>query len=162
MLYISSDVRGAAIQQTRPNLGLARPPASGIEPYEYCCQKDAYKVRIMPEIHELYDQAEKLKDAGKYEEAVSILEQALGTDETYVLAHLALAVIHGKLGRHDEAIGHGQRACELDPKDPFNFTALSVTYQRASQAVDNATDNQRYIMLAEQAMAMAHQLQGGM
>ena len=114
----------------------------------------------MADLHELYAAAEKLKDEGKYDEAVSNLEEILAADETFVLAHLALAVLYGKLGRQEDAIRHGQRACELDPNDAFNFTALSVTYQRASQAVDNAADNQRYIMLAEQAMATAHQLQG--
>ena len=122
----------------------------------------AHKVKTMPELHDVYAEAEKLKDDGKYDQAVELLEQILSTDETFVLAHLALAVVLGKLGRHEEAIAHGQRACELEPNDPFHFTALSVTFQRASQGVDNAADNQRYIMLAEQAMATAHQLQGRM
>mgnify|MGYP003314640330 FL=1 len=114
----------------------------------------------MPELHQLYDEAEKLKDEGKLEEAVAKLEEVLEADETFVLAHLALAVVYGRMGRHEDGIRHGQRACELDPSDPFHFTALSVTFQRASQAVDNAADNQRYIMMAEQAMEQAHQLQG--
>ena len=116
----------------------------------------------MAELHELYDAAEKLKDAGKHDQAVEKLEELLAVDDSYVLAHLALAVIYGQLGRHEDGIRHGQRACAPDPSDPFHFTALSVTYQRASQAVDNAADNQQYIMLAEQAMAQAHQLQGRM
>ena len=116
----------------------------------------------MAELYELYDAAEKLKDEGKYDQAATKLEELLAADESYVLAHLALAVIFGKLGRDKDGIRHGQRACALDPSDPFHFTALSVTYQRASQAVDDAADNQQYIMLAEQAMAQAHQLQGRM
>ena len=47
---------------------------------------------------------------GKYEEAVPILEQVLGADETYVLAHLALAVLYGKLGRHEDAIRHNRHS----------------------------------------------------
>ena len=119
-------------------------------------------VKPMPELHDLYAEAEKLKDAGNNDQAVTLLEKILVTDETYVLAHLALAVLLGKLGRHEEAVTHGERACELDPNDPFNFTALSVTFQRASQGVGNVADSQRYIMLAEQATATAHQLQGRM
>jgi len=114
----------------------------------------------MPESHELYDEAESLKEKGKLEQAVEKLTELLAADESYVLAHLALAVIYGRLERHEDGIRHGQKACELDPSDPFHFTALSVTYQRASQGVDNADDNQRFIMLAEQAMAQAHELQG--
>lgn len=116
----------------------------------------------MAELHELYSTASKLKDQNQNEEAISKLLEILEIDESFVLAHLALSVIYGRVGRHQEAVQHGQRACELDPSDAFNFTALSVTCQRASQAVDNAADNQRYIQAAEQAMAQAHQLQGDM
>lgn len=115
----------------------------------------------MTEIHELYAAAEKLKDDGKNEEAIEQLMELLKQDEKFALAHLALAVLYGRVTRHEDAIRHGQRACELDPNDPFSFTAMSVTYQRASQGVDNPQDNQRYIRLAEDAMARAHQIQGG-
>jgi len=115
----------------------------------------------MSSITDLYNEAEQLKDKGDFEEAAAKLQTLLEQQESYTLAHLALAVIYGKLGRHEDAVRHGQRACELEPKDPFNFTAMSVTYQRASLGVSNAQDNQRYIQLAEQAMAQAHTLQSG-
>jgi tetratricopeptide (TPR) repeat protein len=116
----------------------------------------------MAELHELYSIASKLKDQNQNEEAINKLVEILEIDESFVLAHLALSVVYGRVGRHQEAVQHGQRACESDPRDAFNFTALSVTCQRASQAVDNAADNQRYVQAAEEAMAQAHQLQGGM
>ncbi len=109
----------------------------------------------MADVTALYHEAEKLKDEGKYAEAAAQLEQALQQDEGHVLSHLALAVVYGKLGRHEEAVQHAQRACELEPEDPFNFTALSVTYQRAFVG----TQNPQYIQLAEDAMARAHLLQ---
>jgi tetratricopeptide (TPR) repeat protein len=109
----------------------------------------------MPDVMATYNEAEKLKDEGKYEEAIAKLERALEEDESHVLSHLALAVLYGKMGRHDDAIRHGQRACELDPNDPFNFTAMSVTYQRAFAG----TQNRMLIQLAEDAMAKAHTLQ---
>lgn len=109
---------------------------------------------------DLYNEAEKLKDDGKYDQAIAKLNEVLQQDESHVLSHLALAVLYGRVDQHEQAVKHGQRACELDPSDAFNFTAMSVTYQRASQKVDNAQDNQRYIHLAEEAMARAHMLQG--
>ena len=65
--------------------------------------------------------------------------------------------LYGRVGRHEDAVASGQRACEIDPSDPFHFTALSVTYQRAWQG----TQNQQYIQLAEDAMARSRMLEGG-
>src|SRR3954447_21173582 len=104
----------------------------------------------------LYDQADKLKDEGKIEEAAAKLREALAADPSYALAHSALAVVLQKLGKHEEAIQHARRACELEPNDPFSFTALSVTYQRAFAG----TNNQQYIRMAEDAMEQSRMLQG--
>ncbi len=105
----------------------------------------------MPASHELYDQADKLKDAGKLDEAAAKLNELLAADPQYALAHSALAVILTRLGRHAEAIEHGKKVCELEPNDPFSFTALSVTYQRAGKIPE-----------AEEALARARMMQMGM
>lgn len=110
----------------------------------------------MPTVHEIYQEGEKLKDAGQYEPAVVKFEEALKLDDSFVLGHLALAVLYGKLNRHDDAIAHGRRAVELEPNEAFNYTALSVTFQRAFAG----TRNQQYIYLAEEAKARAHTLAG--
>jgi len=112
----------------------------------------------MPTSDELYSQAERLKEEGKLAEAVATLEDLLKQEETHALAHSALGVLLGKLGRHTEAIEHAQRVCQLEPKDPFSFTALSVICQRAFAG----TQNHQYIHMAEDAMARSRMLQGGM
>lgn len=104
----------------------------------------------MPTNDELYDEADRLKDAGKLEEAAAKMEEIVRHDDTYALAHTALAVIYTKLKQHDAAIRHGLRACELEPNDPFNFTSMSVTFQRAGK-----------IQEAEDAMARARMMQQG-
>src|SRR6185369_18051411 len=103
----------------------------------------------------LYDQGDKLKDEGKLEEAVAKFKEALTADPNYALAHSGLAVVLQKLGRHDDAISHARRVCELEPNDPFSFTALSVTYQRAFAG----TQNMQYIRMAEDAMEQSRVLQ---
>jgi Flp pilus assembly protein TadD len=103
----------------------------------------------MPTQHELYDEADKLKDAGRNEEAVAKLHEALAVDPGYALAHSALAVVYTRLKQHDEAIAHAKKVCELEPNDAFSFTALSVTCQRAGK-----------IQEAEDAMARARMMQG--
>lgn len=97
---------------------------------------------------ELYAQAEQLKDEGKLEEAAKSLETLVAQDERYALAHSALAVIYGRLRKHDEAIRHGLKVCELEPNDAFSFTAMSVTFQRAGKIPE-----------AEEAMARARMIQ---
>lgn len=103
----------------------------------------------------LYDEADRLKDEGKHEEAIAKLRELLAQDANYVLAHLALAVLLGRVGQHEEAVEHGRRACELEPTEAFNFTAMSVTYQRAFAG----TGNRDYIRLAEESMGQANSLQ---
>ena len=110
----------------------------------------------MPTIHELYNEADTLKDQGKFDEAIVKLNEALAIDENFTLAHLALAVVYYRVKNFELSVKHGQRACEIDPNDPFNFTAMSVTFQRAFAG----TQNRQFIQLAEDAMAKAHMLQG--
>lgn len=108
----------------------------------------------MNEVDQRYNEAEKLKDSGKREEAVAILQGILETHPDHVLTHLTLARLMTQMGNHDEAIRHGLKACELEPEEAFNYTAMSVTYQRAFAG----TGERRYIQLAEDAMARAHSL----
>ena len=56
----------------------------------------------MADVVALYDEADRLKDAGKPEEAVAKLNEALAVDPNYALAHSALAVLlqtHGRSTR---------------------------------------------------------------
>lgn len=102
----------------------------------------------MPTKEELYDEADKLKDEGKLDEAIAKLVELTEAEPDYALAHSALAVLYGRVGKHEDAIRHGQRVCELEPNDPFSFTAMSVTYQRAGRIPE-----------AEEAMARARMMQ---
>ena len=61
------------------------------------------------------------KTQGKLDEAAAKLNEALQADQNYALAHSALAVVLQKLGKHEEAIQHARKACELEPNDPFSL-----------------------------------------
>ncbi|MBN2580593.1 MAG: scaffolding protein [Pirellulales bacterium] len=97
---------------------------------------------------QLYDEAIALQQAGKLEEAVGKLEALLVESPDYGLAHAALSVFCGKLDRHDEAVEHARKVCDLEPDDPFSYMALSITCQRAA-----------LLQEAERAMAQAMQKQ---
>ncbi len=108
----------------------------------------------MSDLHGKYNEVEKLIDDEEFEEAIAGLAAIIGEDDSFVLAHLALARVYTKTGQHDLAINHAEKACELEPNDAFNFTAMSVTYQRAWAG----TQDQQYIAKAEDAMAKAQML----
>ncbi|MGB7343255.1 MAG: tetratricopeptide repeat protein [Pirellulaceae bacterium] len=109
----------------------------------------------MIDVHAKYSEVEKLIDDEKFQEAIAGLNEIVAADESFVLAHLALARVHTKTGQHDLAIQHGEKVVELEPTDAFNYTALSVTYQRAWAG----TQEQQYITKAEDAMAKAQSIQ---
>ncbi len=102
----------------------------------------------MPTADQIYDEAIGLQQAGKLEESVAQLERLAADQPEYALAHAALGVFYGKLGRADEAVEHARRVCELEPDDPFNFMALSMVCQRAGRIPE-----------AEQALGMAMEKQ---
>ncbi len=108
----------------------------------------------MSDMHEKYNEIEKLIDDEQFTEAIDGLKEIVAADESFVLAHLALARVYTKTGQHDLAIQHAEKACELEPGDSFNYTALSVTYQRAWAG----TQDQQFIAKAEEAMAKAQTL----
>lgn len=97
-----------------------------------------------------YDEAIKLKDAGKLAEAAAKLLGILESEPNHVLTHSALAVILQKLGQNEDALGHARRVTELEPNDPFSFTQLSVISVRCGKIPE-----------AEDAMARSRMLQGG-
>lgn len=97
---------------------------------------------------QLYDEATRLKDAGKLDDAVAKLREILAVDPNYALAHGALSIYLGRLQRHDEAIAHAKKVCELEPTDPRSFTALSVVCVRAGRIQDAEDAKARAQMIA--------------
>jgi len=98
---------------------------------------------------ERYDAAQRLKDEGRLAEAVTAMEAVVADHPDFALAFSALAAWCTKLERHDEAIGHARKVCELEPRDPFSYTALSVACVRAGKIPE-----------AEDALARSRALQG--
>jgi Flp pilus assembly protein TadD len=103
----------------------------------------------MPTPDEAYAAAEKLKDEGKLEEAVAALEAVVAEHPEFALAHSALSAWCTRLERHEKAVAHARRVCELEPTEPFSFTALSVACMKAGKIPE-----------AEDALARARMMQG--
>ncbi len=87
----------------------------------------------MPTPEQTYDEAIELKDAQKLEAAVEKLEALLAEHPDFALAHNALGVYCGKLDRHDDAVEHARKVCDLEPDDYFSYIALSMACQKADK-----------------------------
>ena len=77
------------------------------------------------------------------------MERLVADEPDFALAHSALAAWCTRLERHQDAVQHARRVVELEPRDPFSYTALSVACMRAG-----------LIMEAEDALARSRMLQG--
>ena len=106
----------------------------------------------MTEILKIEREADALREAKKFQEAVDKLKTLLELDEDFVRAHLALAILYSELGDAETSVKHGEKAVQLEPEDPFNRTALSITYQKAFEL----TRDPNYIQLAETAKERSH------
>ena len=105
----------------------------------------------MADALKLESEATQLRNEGKYEEAIAKLKEALAIEENFVLAHLGLAVLYHNVGDWANSVVHGEKAVEIEPEEQFNYSALSVTYQRAFEG----TRDPIYIQKAEEAKAKA-------
>jgi tetratricopeptide (TPR) repeat protein len=97
----------------------------------------------------LENEADQLRSEEKYDDAVAKLKEALEIDENFARGHLGLSVLYHHLNDYEKSCYHGERVCEIEPNDAFNWSALSVTFQRAFEG----TRDPMYIQKAEEAMA---------
>ncbi|MBX6314000.1 MAG: hypothetical protein IRY99_13950 [Isosphaeraceae bacterium] len=104
----------------------------------------------MPTPDQLYDEAVDLRDKGDKEAAIAKLKEAVALAPDFALGHGLLAKLYADLALADEAIQHARRVVELEPNDPFSYTALSVIYQRCGRIPE-----------AEEAKARAYYKQHG-
>jgi len=107
----------------------------------------------MPTNEQMYDEAIALQQQGKVEEAVGKLQELLGQDPQYALAHSALSVFYEQLEQHDNAVAHARTVCEMEPDDPFSFVALSLVCQKAGRL----PEAEQALMQAREAQILAQQ-----
>jgi len=105
-------------------------------------------------IKELYNEAEDLRDAGKYEESIKKCDEILAQDQNYAMAHLALAHIYSGLGKAEDSVRHGERALALESDDAQTYRVMSIVYRKAYET----TQDMSFIQKAEDAMARANML----
>ena len=77
-----------------------------------------------------YKEGLKLFGEGRHKEAIEVYRKALESDPDWTDGLHALAMAQMQAGLLDDAIATGLRIVELDPKDAFAHTSLSMFYQR--------------------------------
>lgn len=73
-----------------------------------------------------YDEAIALKEKGHILQAVELLEALCKDFPEYALPHAALSMIYCRQDKFEDSLNHAEMVCELEPEDPFSFTALSA------------------------------------
>ena len=102
----------------------------------------------------LEKEADQLKADGKHDEAIAKLQEALQLNDEFVRGHMGLSVLYHLTEDYPKSCHHAERVVEIEPDDQFNWSALSVTYQRAFEG----TRDPAYIQKAEEAMAKSREV----
>ncbi len=74
-----------------------------------------------------------LNQQEKAEEAIALLERALGVDSGYASAHFNLGLIESRRGDFERAAVHFARVTELEPDDLFTHYYLGTSLARAGR-----------------------------
>jgi Flp pilus assembly protein TadD len=84
--------------------------------------------------------ANKLYDAGRFDEAVSYYEQVLALDPQNISVITDLGTAQFYLGRTDEAIARFQQSLQIDPRHVQTLHNLVVVYAQGKQDMIAAGD----------------------
>ena len=84
----------------------------------------------------------------KYEEAIVKYDEAIAIDPEWTDAYHGKAIAFMHLERYDEAIEIGMKIVELDPKDAFAHTSLSMFYQRKGMIDEAEAEGAKARMLS--------------
>ncbi len=96
-------------------------------------RRDAPRPVEMVRLFEHLEQASGLFVAGRYAEALPLLEQILAEDTFNLDARLRLATAHSALGHEAEAMAAFRRAAETAPRSSDVRTYLALHYARGPQ-----------------------------
>ena len=95
-----------------------------------------------------------LRDLGRFEEAVPVLEQGLAWDEERPDIHNILGVCHFKADMFEQAVHHFRRAVELDPVSAIDYANLALNLQRLGRR-EEAIENYQVALSQDSSIAFA-------
>ncbi len=95
-----------------------------------------------------------LRDLGRYEEAIPLLEQGLACDEARPDIHNVLGVCHFKCERFEQAVHHFERAVALNPVSAIDYANLACNLQQLGRN-DEAIKNYQIALSQDNSIAFA-------
>ncbi|NLZ16385.1 MAG: tetratricopeptide repeat protein [Desulfobulbaceae bacterium] len=95
-----------------------------------------------------------LRDLGRFDEAITALQQGLACDEERADLHNAMGVCLFKLNRYDEAAMHFQRAVMLDPSSAIDYANLALNLEKTGR-LDEARRNYATALALDNSIAFA-------
>jgi ribosomal protein S12 methylthiotransferase accessory factor len=95
-----------------------------------------------------------LRDLGRFEEAVPILEQGLAHDEERPDIHNILGVCHFKAHRFEQAVHHFQRAVDLNPVSAIDYANLALNQEKTGR-LDEAIANYQIALGMDSSITFA-------
>lgn len=97
-----------------------------------------------------------LRDLGRFEQAVYVLERGLDADEERPDMHNALGVCLYKLGRHAGAAAHFARAVALNPASAIDYANLALNQEKLGRT-DEARANYEIALSLDADIAFARE-----
>jgi tetratricopeptide (TPR) repeat protein len=82
--------------------------------------------------------SDKLMRAGKYDEAIEKLNQAIGTEPENFILYYYRARLYEKKSDNDKAIGDYKKSVQLKPDFLIAFAALGISYVKQEEFADAA------------------------
>jgi Flp pilus assembly protein TadD len=125
---------GSSGSESPPNVVTLR--VDDIEPFCDALEKAYQDFRGWESIS-LYNEGTLRMQRGQYQEAISILKEAILVNPQHNLAVFNLAMCYDLLGQIDDAWLWYQRAMDLDPSDPdpvYNLAEISLRKNQLAQA----------------------------
>ena len=98
-----------------------------------------------------------LKELGRYEEAVEILDKGLKEDEERPDLHNSLGVCFFKMQQYEKAIIHFQRAVDLNPASGIDYANLGVNYNKLGKK-ESAIEFLTLSLTLDPSLDFAHEL----
>jgi adenylate cyclase len=94
----------------------------------------AIRLNPFPPSYLYLDYGHALRNAGRFEEAVSALKKAIQIAPDSVPAHVHLAATYSMMGREKEARAESAEVLRVNPKFSLDYYAKRIAYKDQSQA----------------------------